>query len=62
MSAYEWLLCWLTQALDNQLQKLKTAGVERFAARAEVQAFFAKPLALAYGEVKLVFLLKRNFL
>ncbi|XP_034239534.1 peroxisomal acyl-coenzyme A oxidase 3-like isoform X1 [Thrips palmi] len=50
MASYEWLLCWLTKALDNQLQKLKSAGVDRFTARAEVQAFYAKPLALAYGE------------
>lgn len=50
-SAYDWLLCWLLQALDKQNQNLKSMGVDRFTARGEVQAFYAKPLALAYGEV-----------
>ena len=49
-SAYEWLLCWLLQALDKQLQDLRSQGADRFTARGEVQAFYAKPLALAYGE------------
>ncbi|XP_052129624.1 peroxisomal acyl-coenzyme A oxidase 3 isoform X1 [Frankliniella occidentalis] len=49
-SSYEWLVCWLTQSLDNQLQKLKSSGLDRFTARAQVHAFYAKPLALAYGE------------
>lgn len=49
-SAYEWLMCWLTQALDTELQRLKSAGLDRFTARGRVHAFYSKPLALAYGE------------
>lgn len=45
-------MCWLTGALSDQLQRLKSAGMDRFTARAEVHAFYVKPLALAYGEVQ----------
>ncbi len=50
-SAYDWLLCWLLRALDKQLHGLESKGLDRFTARGQVQAFYAKPLALAYGEV-----------
>ncbi|XP_037044871.1 peroxisomal acyl-coenzyme A oxidase 3-like [Bradysia coprophila] len=47
---YEWLMCWLLQSISKTMAEKVEQGVDRFAARNNVQAYKARDLTRAYAE------------
>ncbi|KAF4530545.1 hypothetical protein B566_EDAN016998 [Ephemera danica] len=50
LRAYRWLICWLLEETEKQLEKLKHQGKDMFTAKNESQIFRARSLSLAYIE------------
>uniref|UniRef100_A0A1B6DNY0 Acyl-coenzyme A oxidase n=1 Tax=Clastoptera arizonana TaxID=38151 RepID=A0A1B6DNY0_9HEMI len=50
LEAYEWLICYLLQASFNRLKDNQSLGKDAFTAKNDCQVYYARTLAIAYGE------------
>lgn len=47
---YEWLMCWLLNSISKTMSEMNDQGVNRFAAKNNVQVYKARDLSRAYAE------------
>lgn len=47
---YEWLMCWLLHSISKTMTEFSEQGIDRFAARNNVQVYKARDLSRAYAE------------
>jgi len=50
LEAYEWIVCHLLQSTYTNLKDLTSKGVDLFTAKNESQAYYYRPLSIAYAE------------
>lgn len=49
--AFEWLVCYYLDKTQKRFEDLKSQGLDDWHGRNDSQMFFARTLALVYGEV-----------
>jgi len=51
LDAYEWIICHLLESTCKKLKDLASNGVDSFTAKNDSQAYYYRPLSIAYAEV-----------
>jgi len=50
LDAYEWIICHLLESTCKKLKDLASNGVDSFTAKNDSQAYYYRPLSIAYAE------------